>query len=269
MEKGLRFNEGKLRHDLVHPKALEGMVKVLTMGAEKYAPRNWEKGMEWSKVLASMKRHISAIEQGEDFDPESGLRHIDHVQCNAHFLSAYYDIAPHYDDRPIRALSIPKIGLDIDEVLADWVGAWCELHGIKERPENWYFFENILQEFDDMKTKGIIDDFYLSLKPLIKANEIPFEPDCYITSRPVANEISERWLYSNGFPVRPVFTVSPEKSKLHYAKERNLDVFVDDGWSNFEILNKNGVFCYLYDAPHNRRYEVGHRRIKSLKEIKF
>ena len=48
---GVRFNEGKLRYDLVHPKAHEDMVSVLTRGAVKYKDRNWERGMKWSNVL--------------------------------------------------------------------------------------------------------------------------------------------------------------------------------------------------------------------------
>ena len=94
MEKGIRYNEGKLRYDLIHPQAEKGLVQVLAMGANKYAERNWELGMKWSKILASLKRHIAKIEAGEDFDEESGLLHADHVQANAHFLSAYYKIYP-------------------------------------------------------------------------------------------------------------------------------------------------------------------------------
>ncbi len=56
---GLRFNEGKLRYDLVEPFAHEKMVEVLTLGATKYAERNWEKGMKWSIVIASLKRHLA------------------------------------------------------------------------------------------------------------------------------------------------------------------------------------------------------------------
>jgi hypothetical protein len=121
---GLRYNTGKLRYDLVQPEAHKDMVSVLTMGAEKYADRNWENGMNWTTVIASMKRHIAAIEAGEDYDQESGMLHAAHVQCNSHFLNAYYHIYPQGDDRPKKWKNMPKIGLDIDEVLADWVSAW-------------------------------------------------------------------------------------------------------------------------------------------------
>ena len=102
MEEGKRFNEGKLRYDLIHPIAQEGLVRVLTLGAKKYEPRNWEKGMSWSSILASLKRHLAAIEKGEDFDLETGEFHIDHVQCNAHFLSAYLKSGPNDENIEIQ-----------------------------------------------------------------------------------------------------------------------------------------------------------------------
>ena len=149
-EKGLRFNKGKTRHDLVPSFAQEQYAKVLTKGAEKYAERNWEKGMEWSKVLASMKRHILAYESGEDYDPETGLLHMSHVMCNAAFLTEYYKIYPQGDDRPHKYLNRPRIGLDIDEVLADWVGHWTKHFG-QEVPETWNFDRDIASKFNKLK----------------------------------------------------------------------------------------------------------------------
>jgi hypothetical protein len=129
---GLRFNEGKLRYDLEHPLARRDLVKVLTYGANKYTlynedgsikekgDRNWEKGMNWTTVIASAKRHLDALERGEDydFDPEcegcksgfcqthSGQLHVSLLQTNAHFLNAYYYIYPQGDDRKKWYLNI-------------------------------------------------------------------------------------------------------------------------------------------------------------------
>jgi 5'(3')-deoxyribonucleotidase len=264
---GLRYNDGKNRYDLIQPQSLDDMVKVLTMGANKYDDRNWENGMSWTTVIASMKRHIAAIERGEDYDKESGLLHIAHVQCNAHFLNAYYHIYPQGDDRPKSFLNMPRIGLDIDEVLADWVSAWRKEFKIEDVPTSWFFDRRIRKRFEDLKKKGKLDDMYLNLKPLISAEEIPFEPHCYITSRPVSTKTTERWLDKNGFPTKPVHTVGVGQSKVDVAKEAGVEIFIDDSYDNFVTLNNNGIFCYLYDAPHNRRYDVGHMRIKSLKEI--
>lgn len=97
---GKRFNAGKIRLDLIPPRATEGVAKVFTYGAQKYGDRNWEKCMEWTKMIASMKRHLLEIEKGENIDAESGLPHIDHVTANSMMLSEYATICAHTDDRP-------------------------------------------------------------------------------------------------------------------------------------------------------------------------
>lgn len=265
-EQGLRYNTGKLRYDLLHPLATEGIVKVLTKGAEKYLPKNWEKGMSWMSVVASLKRHLAAFEKGEDFDPETGLLHMDHVQCNAHFLSAYYKIAPQYDDRRHTTNTPLKIGLDIDELLCDWVGPWCKKFDLP-KPTSWYFQREMLTHFQEMVAKGELNDFYANLPPLLSPADIPFEPHAYVTSRPVPSKVTEKWLDDNGFPTRPVYTVNVGESKANIIKEAGIDLYIDDRWENYIDLNSKGVLCYLWDAPHNQRYNAGFKRIKSLKEL--
>ena len=265
---GERKNEGKLRYDLIHPQAQEGLVQVLTLGAKKYAPRNWEKGMPWSNIISSLKRHLAAIEKGEDFDEETGLYHADHLQCNAHFLSAYYRIYPQGDDRFIHQRPRPKIGLDIDEVICDWVGDWIKLWNLPV-PTAWSFDWEMMDKFNAMKEAGTLDEFYLNLKPKIDPATIPFEPYAYVTSRPVSTEITQEWLRRHGFPLTKVITVPVGASKVEAMKQAGIEVFVDDRYENFRDLNANGIFCYLFDAPHNQRYPVYHQRIKSLTDIKL
>lgn len=266
-EEGLRYNDGKVRMDLLEPWAIEKLAEVFTYGAKKYADHNWLKGMSWSKITASLDRHLSAYKHGVDFDEESGLLHAQHVAWNAMALLSYYKYHPDKDDRRHTYLKPKRIGLDIDEVLCDWLGGWCELRGIKERPHSWMFDRTIGEQFDKMEKEGTLDDFMLSLKPLVNPKEIPFEPHCYITARRVKTEVSARWLDENGFPTAPVYTVPPNTSKAEVAFAAGVDIFVDDNYKNFVELNNNGIFCYLYDNPHNRRYNVGARRIYSLKEL--
>jgi len=262
-DKGLRFNEGKPRYDLVPQFAQLQYVKVLTAGAKKYSDDNWKKGMKWSKVLASMKRHIAAYERGEDYDQETGILHAGHIMCNAAFLAEYYKIYPQGDDRRHRYLHMPKIGLDIDEVLADWVGHWTKHHG-QEVPEIWNFDRNIGDKFRALQGNKI---FWLSIPRKIDPSDIGFEPHCYITSRSIPQEWTEEWIDKNGFPTMPVYTVGHKESKIDVAKKSGIDIFVDDRYENFVELNNAGICCYLFDAPHNRRYQVGHKRIKSLREL--
>lgn len=263
---GLRFNNDKLRYDLLNPFATEGLVEVLTSGARVYQDHNWEYGMSWSTVIASMKRHLAAIEKGEDRDI-SGNLHIDHVQANAHFLSAYYRIFPQGDDRFVKIKPKPKIGLDLDEVLCNWVKGWTKLWKM-EVPENWHFDKEISERFAKMKEDGLLDDFYKNLEPLTLAKDLPFEPHVYVTSRPVDSEVTVHWLEKHGFPLKPVITVGINQSKVDVIKEAGVDIFIDDRWENFEELNRHGVCCLLFDAPHNRRYDVGYKRIRDFKDLK-
>lgn len=95
-----KYDEGKVRYDLVPPLALEALAKVYTMGAAKYSPRNWEKGMDWSKCYAAAQRHLQDYWKGEDLDPESGLPHLAHAAWNCVALLEYYIREIGTDDRP-------------------------------------------------------------------------------------------------------------------------------------------------------------------------
>jgi hypothetical protein len=80
---GRRNNAGKLRYDLISPWALEALAEVYTKGADKYAERNWEKGLPLMDCFASLMRHAWAWARGEDLDPETGLHHMAHAMWNA------------------------------------------------------------------------------------------------------------------------------------------------------------------------------------------
>lgn len=261
--KGLRYNKGKLRYDLKPPFAEQEYVRVLTVGAEKYAERNWENGMSWSNVIASAERHLAAIKKGEDYDKETGILHSAHLQANAAFLTEYYKIYPQGDDRPHKYLKPLRIGLDIDEVLCDFVSEWVRLFN-QHIPTSWRFDRDIKSKFEKMKHDK---SFWISLPVKTNPSDIHFEPVCYITSRPIPVEWTEEWLDLNGFPAMPVYSCDSGESKVEYAKNEKLDIFVDDRYENFVELNQNGICCYIFDAPHNQRYDVGHKRIKSISDL--
>jgi len=89
-EAGKRYDVGKLRYDLVPVDALKEVVKVYTKGAEKYADRNWEKGMSWSRVVGPLMRHLEAFRQGELIDAETGCYHTAMIAWNAMALCSYH-----------------------------------------------------------------------------------------------------------------------------------------------------------------------------------
>jgi len=97
---GLRYNDGKPRFDLLPPEALKALAAHYGKGAEKYAARNWERGMDWCKCFASLERHSWAWMGGEDIDPENGSHHMIAVAWNAIALFTYAMRNIGTDDRP-------------------------------------------------------------------------------------------------------------------------------------------------------------------------
>lgn len=96
---GDRKNQGKLQWNLVDFPSLEPMIRVLMFGAQKYAPHNWKKGLKVTEIIDSLMRHLVALNDGEDNDPESNLPHIGHILCNAMFLSFMLKNREDLDDR--------------------------------------------------------------------------------------------------------------------------------------------------------------------------
>jgi copper homeostasis protein CutC len=86
----IKFDGDKPRMELLSRVALEGCARVLTFGAKKYADDNWrDGGFEWRRLIGAAMRHLTAIMDGEDVDPESGLPHVDHLACCVMFLSEH------------------------------------------------------------------------------------------------------------------------------------------------------------------------------------
>lgn len=87
----VKADNGKPDWSLVPFEALEGMVRVLEFGANKYQAYNFAKGngLDYTRLISATIRHMSAFARGEDIDPESGLSHIHHCQCNLLFISYF------------------------------------------------------------------------------------------------------------------------------------------------------------------------------------
>lgn len=105
-EQGRKDDQGKLRYDLVPADALQQLVEVYTMGAAKYGDRNWENGIDYSRIYAAMMRHLQAWWQGEDYDEEDGQHHLASVAWGAFALIHFQMAGPCRDDRPYLRLTI-------------------------------------------------------------------------------------------------------------------------------------------------------------------
>ena len=129
-------DDDKPRPELISPFALQRLSEWLRLGAVKYAPRNWEKGISVERCFASMYRHLLKYQIG-DHDED----HLAAIFCNCMFIlhfeecvrrgllppslldmpkyrrpSSYYDNA-----KVVAALDGPKIQFGaIDEAIAHW-----------------------------------------------------------------------------------------------------------------------------------------------------
>jgi hypothetical protein len=258
-EEATRYNEGKIRYDLIDDYALEQMAKVLTKGAEKYEEENWRKGMKWSKAEASLKRHLAAYKEGEDFDHETGLYHLSHAMVNLMFMVNYYRTHPEYDDRRKSYLTQPKITLDIDEVVCKWQAGYSARFDCAIDPRYWnqsYVLPANLALVKEEK------DFWVNLEA---QNHPDFEPHAYVSSRSIPVEWTQEFIVKNGLPAAPVYHVPFGESKIAVLKEIGSEIHIDDSFRNFKECEENGITAFLMDAPHNQHYNVGYRRIKDLK----
>jgi len=296
--KGRRYNATKThRPELIPQYALDKVCEILTNGAHKYTTfllpdgtevtgefiskhdsaglpivsqgdNNWRNGMSWTKgALGSLKRHLSDWENGLDFDPEDGQLLMAKIATNALFLTEWSKTYPQGDDRWKQYLHIPKIGLDIDDVLSDFIPEFAKKYNLPE-PNSWGWcagkdaaFKDFVSDTDKMNS------FYMSLPVKTSPEYIPFEPVAYVTSRPCSTKVTKEWLDLMAFPTAPVITVGMGESKIDSIRQAGIEVFVDDRFENFVELNNAGICCYLFDSPHNQRYDVGSRRIKSLKDL--
>ena len=94
-----KHDQEKPRMDLLDTSYLVGTADVLTFGAQKCAAHNWRQGIHVSRLTAAAMRHLTAFNDGEDLDPESGFSHLYHASCCLMFASWMIRHRPDLDDR--------------------------------------------------------------------------------------------------------------------------------------------------------------------------
>lgn len=129
---GLRYVDGKPRFDLLPPASLFALADHFRKGCDKYAERNWERGMDWSKCFGSLMRHAWKWAWGEDVDSETGTHHMIAVAWNAMALYEYHIRKIGRDDRVKQVYGEREAG---DTTEAESVGEVFEIPEIS--PTNY------------------------------------------------------------------------------------------------------------------------------------
>ena len=251
------------RFDLISPFAEMEILKALNVGADKHGLFNYRTGKTWTEHISSIQRNLQQFKDCKDLN-EEGLYYIAKVAASSIALLDMYHTNPKADDRWTNKLQNRlRVGLDIDEVVADFLGHYKKWFGIESLPPYWNCDFNMINNLDTIKDN---EEFWLTVP---KLRDVEFEPVVYITSRAWCNtEITQKWITKSGLPVVPVITVNNKSEKIDIIRNLDLDVFVDDSYETFCAINKAGVAAaYLMDHPHNKCYDVGVRRIYDLKQF--
>jgi hypothetical protein len=91
----------KPRMELISPFAMLRLGNWLRIGAQKYADRNWEKGIPITRCIASLLRHVEAYLAGDQSEDHPAA-----AMCNAMFIIHYEEmirqgvLPENLDDRP-------------------------------------------------------------------------------------------------------------------------------------------------------------------------
>lgn len=80
-EVGTKHDADKVDLSLISRVSLEQEARALQFGEKKYGRYNYTKGFEASRLVAACLRHVTAWNDGEDLDPESGLHHLGHAKA--------------------------------------------------------------------------------------------------------------------------------------------------------------------------------------------
>ena len=86
LESWLKSDTGKSRLDLVPPRALLEVGRVLGHGAAKYGAHNWKQCTDGQRYVAAAMRHVMAYQSGEQRDAESGRLALAHAVASLLFV---------------------------------------------------------------------------------------------------------------------------------------------------------------------------------------
>lgn len=128
MTKGIKFDGEKPDYSLVPPYALDELAKLLTFGARKYAPNNWQKVKPKKRYYSAIGRHLTAYMKAvltnnkeAQFDDESGVHHLICAACNCFFLfehetvysieESFYGNTEETKKEEVKEETKPKVGL--------------------------------------------------------------------------------------------------------------------------------------------------------------
>lgn len=99
--KAKKDDNGKPDLSLLPGSAMGEISKAFMYGESRYGRYNFKShgGMEWTRLIAAIMRHVSAFNDGEDLASDSGLNHIAHAGAGIMMLLDYITTSNGTDNR--------------------------------------------------------------------------------------------------------------------------------------------------------------------------
>lgn len=138
-----------------------------------------------------------------------------------------------------------RIGLDIDDCLADFMGAYCKYFDTDNNPK---MLEDAIITRNVQRVLSKDREFWLNLP--VK-NFIDFVPELYCTKRVNNKAWTKAWLKANGFPDRPVYQMYHQQGNKADMIKGRVDVFIDDSLTNVMKCNNSGVPALLFHTERS------------------
>lgn len=86
---GKKHDQSKPDLSLLPREFLDEVSKAFMHGEKKYGRYNYLGGMDWHRLVGAALRHLTAFNDGEDLDPESGNSHLGHAGASIAMLLVY------------------------------------------------------------------------------------------------------------------------------------------------------------------------------------
>lgn len=234
----------------ISPYALKQIAKAVSLEKDLLKDQNW------SSLMNDFENYYQQFKSGKDLTVD-GTYLLSHVANIAMLMIDQYRTNPELDDRYKPYMNHKHIVLDVDDVVADFSGAFCKKFNI---PEGKYWDSNYGMK-EKLAELAKDKSFFVDLP----VKHIPnFIPHAYVSARSIPEDWTMEFLEKNGLPCRPVYHVPFNASKVDILEEIGADIFIDDKFSNFLESQKAGITSFLMDASHNQHYDVGYKRIYNL-----
>ena len=110
---GIKNDQDKKPLHLIPPEFLYAVAEILEFGAKKYAPRNWERGINYSRVYRAAIGHLMDWFARKGPDIETGKSHLWHAACCVMFLVCYEEWQlDDFDDRPTHPKPVRRAAVE-------------------------------------------------------------------------------------------------------------------------------------------------------------